>query len=129
MNRREFNRIPINLMLKFPVGTNTVSAVIKDISPKGVNIESGIQYSIQSKFELTISFQDELNVFGRVVRLIKTENVYHGMGIELINPSKEYVSNISRLLSNRVIENKESFQLFPSFNKQFFTSFVRNFLC
>ncbi|UCH45167.1 MAG: PilZ domain-containing protein [Nitrospiraceae bacterium] len=129
MNRREFNRTPINLTLKFPVGTNTVSAVIKDISPKGVNIESGIQYSIRSKFELTISFEDELNVFGRVVRLIKTENIYHGMGIELINPSKEYVSNISRLLSNKVIENKESFQLFPFVNKQFFTSFVRNFLC
>ena len=127
MNKREFNRTPINLPLKFPVGNNLFSAEIKDISPNGMNIESKIQYSMRSEFELIIYFKEELKVFGRVVRLIKTGNIYRGMGIELINPSRKYLRNLKSLSYNRDINNKESLQLFPSFNKQFFTSFIDHF--
>jgi hypothetical protein len=70
-----------------------------NLSEKGMLLKtSDICFPLDTHFEIYIHLRgDVLEVPVKVNRLIKTDNVYDGIGIELIDPPLSYVDFISDL--------------------------------
>jgi desulfoferrodoxin (superoxide reductase-like protein) len=101
MEKRISERISTSLKVKLSWGNEINSAVITNLSKDGMLINSEICIPIESKFDVLIH-QNEgmLKVPAKVRRLSKTGNEYDGMGVELSNPSAQYIDFINSLKKN-----------------------------
>ena len=83
-----------NLYYSFCYGT------IKNISENGMRIETSKCLPFGAKTELLIYDKAEvLHVHVRVRRIIK-ESIYDAMGIEILNPSQDYLEFVEGLKSD-----------------------------
>jgi hypothetical protein len=101
MQKRAFERIPVGLEAKFFSGNGIYKGIVKDVSKKGMFINTSTCFPFDTLFEILIPLKEkELRVPVRVVRIVKTDGFYEGMGVDLMNPPSDYMEFFNRLKSN-----------------------------
>lgn len=118
MKKRKFERISARIRAIFYCDSTLYPGIVTNLSENGIYFESEnrlpfksnfkILHSLKSKAELLIPFKDKtLEVPVKVRRLIKTNVYYNGMGIEVLDPTKEYLEFV-RSSSNTLYEHKDN---------------------
>ncbi len=79
-------------MVKFPHNNTTCYGIVKNISEKGMCINSGVCLPSGSVVEMLIPLKkEELQVPVNVRWIAKTGDFYDAMGIEILKPSEKYL--------------------------------------
>ena len=101
MGKRVFERIPVNIESDIFYSNTIHAGMIANISKKGMYIKTEICPPFKSKLEVLIPFKDEtLKVPVRVKRLVKSDDIYNGMGVELLNLPQNYLEFVDSLKSD-----------------------------
>jgi hypothetical protein len=106
MGRRFSDRIHVNI--DFYCHDLECFGTILNLSGNGMLISSkNIDFPFESQFKMHIPLQkEEVEIAVKVVRVLKTNGYYDGMGIELINPPDQYVSFVTDLRRSQEFINK-----------------------
>jgi hypothetical protein len=99
MEKRSSKRITATLRVEFDWSNTICCCIAVNLSEKGMLLKtSDIPFPMDTHFEIYIHLKGEvLEVPVKVNRLVKTDDVYDGIGIELIDPPASYVDFISNL--------------------------------
>jgi len=112
MKKRAVERIPANLKAEFSWGDKVVAGDIVNLSENGFLVKTDSCPVIKAKFDLNISLQDNvLKVPVKVRRIVKNDNNYDAIGVEIINPPQEYLEYVDALRWERLKGIKTSGQL------------------
>jgi hypothetical protein len=98
MEKRDFKRIPANLILRFPSINTFDSGTLTNLSANGMYIKTDICFPIRSRFAVLVQLKDEiLKVPVKIVRIVKSGDFYEGMGVKIVNQSKKYLELLIKL--------------------------------
>ena len=98
MEKRAVKRIPKCICIKFYSGTSLHSGIIMNLSEKGLLINTKMTLPLQSKLEILIPLKEEiLKVQAMIKNIRKAGKIYNGIGVELLNPTKNYFKLINNL--------------------------------
>ncbi len=98
MDKRASKRINEKLSVRFPGRNTFYSGIATDLSETGMFINSDIYFPIRSEFEMLVLLKEEvLKVPVKIARIVKTGDMYEGMGVELLNLPKKYLEYVIRL--------------------------------
>jgi len=99
MEKRSSKRISATLRVEFDWSDTICCCNAVNLSEKGMLLKtSDILFPLDTHFEIYIHLKGEvLEVPIKVNRLVKTDNIYDGIGIELLDPPPAYVDYISDL--------------------------------
>ncbi len=101
MKKRAYERIPSNVKIDFFSSNAMYRGTLRNVSKKGMCIDTDTCLPLKSEFEVRIPFNNEvIEVPVKVRRLIKTEDYYKGIGVELLNSHREYQEFVSSLMWN-----------------------------
>jgi hypothetical protein len=102
MQRRAFERIPVNIYVRFCCGNDDYNGTVSNLSEKGMFIRTcNMCFPFDSEFNLFLPLEDELlNLPVKVRRITKTDDRYDGIGIELLNLPQRYLDYIESLRKN-----------------------------
>ncbi|MEW6599469.1 MAG: PilZ domain-containing protein [Nitrospirota bacterium] len=102
MHRRAFERVPVNITVRFCCGNDDCNGTVSDLSEKGMFIcTENMCFPFNSEFKLAFPLGDEiLNLSVKVRRITKTADRYDGIGIELLSLPKGYLDYIETLRQN-----------------------------
>ena len=97
-HRREFTRIPIKILGWVEIGDRTISGPAKDVSMKGVYLETDQECLVGSKGQVRLSFMENqadlpIEVEGRVVRSDSS-----GIGVEFVEMGVESYHHLRNLV-------------------------------
>lgn len=96
VNKRACEREPSGLVVKFSLGGNTYSGIIKNVSERGICIETGFCAPCESTVKLRIhSGKDYLEIPVKVRRIEKADRFYHIMGVEFVKPTNKILQFIN----------------------------------
>lgn len=97
LEKRAFERIPAHV--DFHCFNIDCFGTITNLSANGMFIRSQkMRFPFETQFEILIPLKgEELRVCARVRRITRSRSYYDGIGVELVNPSKNYLEFISRL--------------------------------
>ncbi len=92
-------RIPVSVEVGFFCCNKVSSGTITDISEKGMFIKTGeMCFPFDSQFEIFIPMKEKIiNVFAILKRIIMSPDSYDGIGVELLNPSQDYLEFVDNL--------------------------------
>ncbi|MBI5665492.1 MAG: PilZ domain-containing protein [Nitrospirae bacterium] len=111
MKKRAIDRIPANLKAEFFWSDRVNTGHILDLSENGFLIKTDSCPLIKAKFDLNIVLQDDvLKVPVKVRRIVKNDNNYDAIGVEIVNPPKEYLEYVDSLRWERIKGVKTSGQ-------------------
>lgn len=100
MNRRAYERISTNIEAKFFYGNAISSGEITNLSESGIFINTKLCFPFESRFEIFIPLDGEvLKILVSVSRIIKTDDFYDGMGVELLERPRNYLEFVRSLKS------------------------------
>jgi hypothetical protein len=104
MERRFYERITALLRVEFDCNNTICCGSVINLSEKGMLLKmQEIPFPLDNQFEILIPLKGEVLIAPvKVSRLVKTDNVYDGMGIELIDPLKKYSEFINNLKKNNL---------------------------
>jgi hypothetical protein len=99
MEKRSSERISATLRVEFDWSNTICCCTAVNLSEKGMLLKtSDILFPLDTHFEIYIHLRGEvIEVPIKVNRLVKTDNIYDGIGIELIDPPLAYVDFIKTL--------------------------------
>ncbi len=99
MERRACKRIPASIKVEFCCGNKDYSGTITNLSENGMFISTrDISFPFESKFEIAIPLEEEvLNIPVKISRLLKTGDIYDGMGVVILNIPKKYLELLIKL--------------------------------
>jgi hypothetical protein len=98
MEKRNFKRIPANLILKFPSCNTFNSGTLTNLSANGMYIEADVCFPIKSRFNVLVQLRDEiLMVPVKIVRIVKSGNFYQGLGVKILKQPKKYLELLMKL--------------------------------
>lgn len=101
MEKRDFKRIPANLILRFPSSNTLNSGTLTNLSANGMYIKAEMSFPIKSRFAVLVQLKDEiLKVPVKIVRIVKSGNFYEGMGVMILNQQKKYLELLMKLNCN-----------------------------
>ena len=112
MEKRDVSRKP--LFLEVHCCNREYFGTVTNLSEKGMFIKSQkIDFPFVLQFELSITLKDKtFKVPVKVNRVTKSKGYYDGIGVEVLNPPKDYLDLVDRL------------ELYPEFSlKQYKQSF------
>ena len=95
--KRVSKRVPINLPMKcFDM---ECYGTITNLSQFGMFVESKkISFPLKTEFKICLPINNrEISMKVKICRVTKGNGYYDGIGIELINPPKEYLKFIERI--------------------------------
>jgi hypothetical protein len=100
MEKRAFKRVPINIAMK--CCDIECYGTITNISHFGMFVESKkISFPLKTEFKICVLIKNrEISMKVKISRVIKANGYYDGIGMELINPPKEYLKFIESLNHN-----------------------------
>jgi hypothetical protein len=107
MQKRYFERIPADLDTIFFCFQKIGTGKALNFSENGMFIKTKFCFPFDTKFNILISVplkEKELRMSAKVVRIIKNDNFYDGMGVELIKPPSNYVDFIKSLKYVNVLD-------------------------
>ncbi len=100
MQRRAFERIPTNLQTTFLSENNNCTGTVMNLSENGMFINTKLSFPFDSMLEIRIPLKEEiLKVPVKVSRIVKTDDFYGAIGVELLNPPQNYLEFVNRLKS------------------------------
>lgn len=101
--RREFQRIPSHVRVRFYCNDIDYAGTISDISEKGMHIRTGeVSFPFESSLELFIRTKGVLlKVPVTVRRLTRSRNVFNGLGVQVMEPAHDYLSFVRALRKGR----------------------------
>jgi hypothetical protein len=98
MERRAFERVNANMEVSYNCGNTICHGTVTDLSEKGMFINTKIEFPFDLNFELHIALENEiLKAPATVKRIVRTDNYYGGIGVELQEPASNYLKFIDRL--------------------------------
>ncbi len=99
MEKRAYKRILANVQISFFYDNAMFTGTIMNLSKNGIYIKTEMRlYYFKSKFKVHIPLENEvLEVPVKIIRLVKTDGFYDGMGVELLNSPKKYLELIDSL--------------------------------
>jgi hypothetical protein len=104
--KRAHKRKTVNIHANIVYDDEMYSGTITNLSKKGAYIETGRRFPFKLKYKIffhlnpkfTIfihSNSSSLKVLVKTKRLDKVERHYHGIGVEVLNPTEDYYKLIS----------------------------------
>ena len=100
--RRVSDRIPASIAVRFTYNRMLDSlcyGTVDNISRNGMLIKTGTCFPNQTNITLFIYQEKILMVHAKVKRVIKSDGFYRAMGIEVMDPSEEYLEFTDRLIN------------------------------
>jgi hypothetical protein len=100
MARRADIRFPIKINVKFYCGDKVHSGMVTNISERGMFIETNeVCFPEERQFNLAIPLENEMAHFPvKINRLLNMKKGSYGIGVELLNPSPQYIEYVENLL-------------------------------
>jgi hypothetical protein len=87
MKKRAFERIPLNIQVRFFSGTKEYSGIATNLSEKGMFISTEVSFPLKQQVEILISLKEEiLKIPANIISFEKSGDIYIGIGVELFNP-------------------------------------------
>ena len=100
MEKRIFARIPTNLRVEFFYGNELSNGIITNVSEKGMFTNTKMCFPVNSRFDILIPLKERVLQLHAIVCNVEKENdIYNGMGIEILYPRKEYLVFIDSITS------------------------------
>jgi desulfoferrodoxin-like iron-binding protein len=103
MEKRAFERIPSNLHVRLCFENDINSGKLINLSKNGMLINTKVFFPLKTQFEILLPLQEEiLKIPVKVSRLSKNDDIYDGIGAELLESPIKYLefvdsqSNISK---------------------------------
>ena len=97
VNKRACKREPSGLVVKFSIDGTPCHGIIKNVSERGMCIETGSCPPCESTVNLRIdSGKDHFEIPVKVRRKEKADRFYDIMGVEFLKPTKKIVQFINR---------------------------------
>ena len=98
MQRRTFERIPVDFKVRYFCGDNACKGTVTDLSENGMFIDTTIDFPFDSNFKLVLPLDDEvINISAIIKRVVKSRGIYKGIGVELVNPPENYLQFVNEL--------------------------------
>jgi Tfp pilus assembly protein PilZ len=99
MQQRAFERVPANINIRFYTCDTDYSGTIKNISESGMFISTDkMLFPFDSTIEIIVPFEEKLlKVPVKVVRMTKTDDVFDGIGVELLDNHQDYLALVNSL--------------------------------
>ncbi|MBI4683198.1 MAG: PilZ domain-containing protein [Nitrospirae bacterium] len=99
MQRRVFERIPVELTVRFYCYDNDYSGTVTNISENGMYIcTNNMCFPFSPEFKIVIPLKAEmLNIPVKVRRITKTSDRYDGIGVEIMNPPRNYLDFVGEI--------------------------------
>lgn len=122
MEKRTFQRLPVNLQSRLFYGNMIYTGIVTNLSENGMFITTKVNFPVDSVFIAIILLDSHtISVPIKIRRTVRAEqsisNEESGLGVGLLNTSKEYLDFISKTrasLSNVSEDNIFSDQINPS---------------
>jgi hypothetical protein len=104
-DQRKYRRIPTKIRTRFYCNETDYSGIILNISEDGMFISTQeVDFPFESNLELFIRRRHMLLKVPVIVRrLTKSESVFDGMGVQIINPPPEYKKFVRNLKSTESV--------------------------
>jgi hypothetical protein len=97
MHKRNSERIPVNLALRFPFSNTFIPGTVTNLSVNGMFIDTELCFPLESKFEVLMKLKDEiLAVPVQIARIVKSDNKYQGMGVRILHSPAKYLEFLAR---------------------------------
>ena len=98
MEKRAFERVNASMEVSYYCGNTICHGTVTDLSENGMFINTKIEFPFDLNFELHIALDNEiLKAPAQVKRIVRTDNYYGGIGVELLDPADNYLEFIGRL--------------------------------
>ncbi len=98
VEKRAFNRIPVNIDARFFHGNIFYSGIVRNLSDQGMFIDTKKCLPSDSMFVVIIrEDNDLLKLIAKVKRASMNADACLGMGVELLSPSAGYLDFIHKL--------------------------------
>jgi len=99
IQRRSFERIPVSIRVRFYCFETAYLGTVRNLSENGMFISMDkMVFPFDSKIEIIFRTDRKLlKVPVRVIRITKSENVFDGIGVELLDTHREYLELVSSL--------------------------------
>jgi hypothetical protein len=93
MQKRTSERKPSNINIKFSCDNVDYTGTVTNLSENGMFIKTrDMCFPFNSTFEIIIPLEEELlNLPVKVSRITKTNDSYDGIGVELLDPPRNYL--------------------------------------
>jgi len=101
MGIRTFDRIPVIIDVEINYDKKVYKGTLMNLSENGMFIRTNNMPSpLHSRIEISIPMNEEvISVSGKLVREENIRGYYNGIGVEVLNPSKNYIDFIYSLLT------------------------------
>jgi len=98
VHKRKSERIPVSLALRFPFSNTFIPGTVTDLSENGMFIDTELCFPLESKFEVLIKVKNEiLAIPVQIVRIVKSNKRYQGMGVRIVNSPQKYLEFLGTL--------------------------------
>jgi hypothetical protein len=107
MEKRAFERLPVNLQARLFYGNMVYSGTVTNLSENGMFISTKMGFAVESVFVIVVRpSENSLMVPIRVRRTVKSKyyfdsDVESGMGVEVFNAPQAYLDYVYRCKSLR----------------------------
>jgi len=97
VQRRAFERVPANIRVRFYCFDTAYLGTVRNFSENGMFISMDkMVFPFDSKIEIIFRMDKNLlKVPVRVIRITKSEDVFDGIGVELLDANREYLELVS----------------------------------
>ena len=107
IEKRAFKRTPVNIRANIAYDNDMYSGTVMNVSEGGVYIETGLYIPFKLKYKLHFNFKPKFIIFidtigssvkvqAKASRWFKIDRNYHGIGVEVLNPSQQFFNLVRR---------------------------------
>ncbi len=101
MEKRAFDRIPSNLYVRLCFENDINSGKLINLSKNGIFINTKVFFPLKTQFEILLPLEEEiLKIPVKVARLSKKDDIYDGIGAELIESPLKYLEFVDNQSMN-----------------------------
>ncbi len=99
MQRRAFERVPVHIDIRFYNCDTDYHGTIKDLSENGMFISTNkMLFPFDPAIEIIIPFAEKLlKVPVKVIRMTKTDDVFDGIGVTLLDDHHDYLELVNSI--------------------------------
>ncbi len=97
MQRRAFERAPVNIKVRFFCCESHYDGTVLNLSERGMYISTdAMKFPFDSELDIIIPrYADILKVPVKVMRMTKSSDLYDGLGVEVVNASGQYLGFVN----------------------------------
>jgi hypothetical protein len=100
-DKRAYKRFPANLSVNFSYGNTLFTGVMQNLSENGMCINTSRLLPCKTCVTMLIHLEKSfLEISARVSRIEATMNIYNPMGLEVLNPERDYFELVDKLKKN-----------------------------